>query len=58
VSSDVNIWHMRIDGTGKTQVTDLPSWDSWPRWGQDGIYFLSGRGKGNNNTVSIWRIKM
>jgi Tol biopolymer transport system component len=53
---DFNIWTMRIDGTEKTQVTELPAWDSWPIWKGNGIYFLSGRAKGDHNVQRIWRI--
>lgn len=53
---NVNIWTIRIDGKEKTQVTALKSWDSWPAWAPDGIYFLSGRGKGKENVSRVWRI--
>jgi len=55
---DFNIWHMRIDGTAQTQLTALRSWDSWPYWAEDGIYFLSGRAKGKREVVRIWRINL
>ena len=47
----------KIDGTSKTQVTELRAWGSWPAWGKAGIYFLSGRTKGGKNVQRIWRIK-
>jgi Tol biopolymer transport system component len=56
-SKDLNIWYMKTNGTFKTQVTELESWDSWPVWSGDWIYFLSGRAKGSHNVQSIWRIK-
>lgn len=56
IKRNVNIWYINIDGTGKTQVTALKSWDSWPAWGKDGIYFLSGRGKGGENVSRVWRM--
>jgi len=56
-SKDYNIWYLKTDGTSKTQVTDLRAWDSWPAWGKAGIYFLSGRAKGDRNVQRIWRIK-
>ena len=57
-SYDVNIWYIGLDGRNKTQVTDLKSWDSWPNWTNDGIYFLSGRAKGDKRVVRLWCIKM
>jgi len=54
---DANIWTIKTDGTAKTQVTELASWDSWPTWAPDGIYFLSGRAKGDKNIQRIWRIE-
>ncbi|MEW6006994.1 MAG: DPP IV N-terminal domain-containing protein [bacterium] len=55
---DWNIWTMKIDGGEKSQLTELESWDSWPVWGKDGIYFLSGRGKGKEGIVRIWKLKI
>jgi len=56
--NDFNIWYMSTEGTFKTQVTELDSWDSWPSWTEDGIYFLSGRAKGNHRVLRIWRINV
>lgn len=54
--NNINIWYININGSEKTQVTELKSWDSWPTWGNDGIYFLSGRGKTKKNISRIWKI--
>lgn len=54
---DVNIWYVNADGTGKTQRTELRSWDSWPAMTDQGVYFLSGRGKGNYEVTKMWLIK-
>jgi Tol biopolymer transport system component len=54
-----NLWVMDVDGSNKRQITGLESWDSWPRWTERGIYFLSTRGKkGRFNTQRIWLLKM
>jgi Tol biopolymer transport system component len=60
MSSDFNIWTMRIDGLGKTQLTELSSWDSWPVWGEDGIYFLSGRAAIDmtSRLQRIWKLEI
>jgi Tol biopolymer transport system component len=55
-SADFNIWAVRVDGTGKQQITSLNSWDSWPVDSQRGVYFLSGRGAGKDKVARIWRI--
>lgn len=56
--NDWNIWKMDIDGSNKTQLTELQSWDMWPIWGKSGIYFLSSRGASSNQRVQkIWRLK-
>jgi Tol biopolymer transport system component len=57
-SQDANIWTIKIDGTEKSQITELGSWDSWPQWGSDGIYFLSGRAMGKKPLTRIWRIRI
>ncbi|HEY9594453.1 MAG TPA: DPP IV N-terminal domain-containing protein [Spirochaetia bacterium] len=38
-----NVFVMNVDGSNKTQVTELNCWNSWPLLTQDGLYFLSGR---------------
>lgn len=59
VVRDWNIWSMSIDGSNKTQVTELASWDCWPLWGRKGIYFLSGRAQKQNEQIQrIWLLKM
>ncbi len=56
-TADLNIWTMSIDGTNKRQVTELVSWESWPVWTKDGIYFLSARAKVDRDIVRIWRVR-
>lgn len=59
ISKSINIWSMHADGSGKTQITELDSWDSWPIWGNNGVYFLSGRAQKNNEYIQrIWLLKM
>ncbi|MCD4817180.1 MAG: DPP IV N-terminal domain-containing protein [Candidatus Cloacimonetes bacterium] len=54
---DYNIWTMNVDGSEKKQETELSSWDSWPIWGKDGIYFLSARAqKKNEQNQRIWKL--
>jgi len=54
---DFNIWSMNSDGSRKRQETELSSWDSWPLWSDDGIYFLSARAqKQNENIQKIWKL--
>lgn len=56
---DYNIWIMNVDGSEKQQKTELSAWDSWPIWGNDGIYFLSARAqKQNEFNQRIWKLKM
>ncbi|MFP4383495.1 MAG: hypothetical protein ACLFST_12765 [Spirochaetia bacterium] len=40
-------------------MTELGSWDSWPTWGEDGLYFLSGRGADaqGRGVQRIWKIE-
>ena len=57
-STDLNIWTMSIDASNKRQVTELASWDSWPLWTKDGIYFLSARAKIDQAVVRIWKVKV
>jgi WD40 repeat protein len=56
-----DIWIMRADGTGHTQITVNGSYDSRPEISRDGkyIYFFSNRGakKANQDTLQIWRIE-
>ena len=57
VTSDWNIWTMKSDGSEKSQITELGSWDSWPIWSKDGIYFLSARAQKNNERIQrIWKL--
>lgn len=57
-SPNLNIWTMDIDGSKKTQVTELSSWDSFPIWGKSGIYFLSGRAQRPGQYIKrIWHLK-
>lgn len=54
---DYNIWTMNSDGSGKRQETELSSWDSWPLWSEDGIYFLSARAQTQNENIQrIWKL--
>jgi Tol biopolymer transport system component len=53
--SDFNVWTVRTDGSQKQQLTELRSWDSWPLWGGDGVYFLSGRGSRDKKVTRIWK---
>lgn len=56
---DYNIWTMKIDGSEKKQETELDSWDSWPIWGNDGIYFLSARAqKAGEQIQRIWKLSI
>ena len=59
--SDTNIWLMNIDGSNKTQITELSSWDSWPIWSKDNsIYFLSARAQKDDGSKiqRIWKLDM
>ena len=48
-----DVWAVRLDGTGKTNLTNGESLNLYPAWGADGsIYFLSDR-SGNDN---IWAV--
>jgi len=58
-SADWNIWTMDADGASKMQITELKSWDSWPIWGNDGIYFLSARAQTEKKNIQrIWKLKL
>lgn len=58
-SLDWNVWTMNADGSNKTQITELESWDSWPVWGKKGIYFLSARALQSNFYLQrIWLLKL
>ncbi len=50
-NNNYDIWMMRADGTGKTQLTTNGSWDDSPCWSADGkrVYFRSNRG-------GVWNI--
>jgi len=57
-TNNVDIWSMNADGSYKTQITELDSWDSWPVWGRNGIYFLSGRAQTHGESLQrIWLLK-
>lgn len=57
--TDFNIWIMNSDGSEKQQKTELSAWDSWPIWGDDGIYFLSARAqKQDEFNQRIWKLKI
>lgn len=58
-SSDWNVWAMNINGSEKTQITELNSWDSWPIWSGNSIYFLSARAQRSNQYIQrIWRLNL
>jgi Tol biopolymer transport system component len=57
--SNWNIWSMKTDGSEKQQITELSSWDSWPLYSGNSIYFLSGRAtKKKQNTQRIWKLQL
>lgn len=57
-SFDWNIWTMKTDGSNRMQITELKSWDAWPIWSPNGIYFLSARAQsGNTHLQRIWKLK-
>lgn len=49
--NNYDIWMMKANGTGKTQLTTNGSWDDSPCWSADGkrVYFRSNRG-------GVWNI--
>ncbi len=50
---------MKTDGSEKQQITELDSWDSWPLYVGNSIYFLSGRATTKNkNTQRIWELQL
>jgi Tol biopolymer transport system component len=52
--STYNLFTIRPDGSGLTQLTDGPAKTTEPCWGSDGyIYFASNEG----GTFDLWRIK-
>ena len=51
-ASDVMI--MDISTKKFTQATDFDGLDSWPMWGNDGIYFVSDRD--GNGLTNVWRV--
>ena len=58
-TTDFNIWTMNVDGSQKQQITELDSWDSWPIWDNQGIYFLSGRANtGYEHVQRIWKLSL
>ncbi|MCA1810241.1 MAG: hypothetical protein LC725_12470 [Lentisphaerae bacterium] len=60
MSNDFNIWRMRVNGSEKTQLTELKSWDSWPLQHSRGVFFLSARAAIDmqNKLQRIWRLEM
>lgn len=56
--NDFNIWRMKADGTEKTQITELKSWDSWPIQIRKDVLFLSGRAATDmhGRLQRIWRL--
>lgn len=59
VKNDFNIWLMNRDGSNLTQITELDAWDSWPIWGENNIYFLSGRAKNSKEFIQrIWKLNL
>jgi Tol biopolymer transport system component len=58
-SFDYNIWIMKADGSEKSKITELASWDSWPLYASDGIYFLSARAASDmsNPRQRIWKLQ-
>jgi Tol biopolymer transport system component len=59
-ADDFNIWEMKVDGSEKTQITELRSWDSWPCYGNEGIYFISARAAKDNASrrQRIWKLDL
>ena len=57
---DFNIWHMSVEGSEKVQITELSSWDSWPRWSGSSILFLSARGSEASAEARqrLWRVEL
>jgi Tol biopolymer transport system component len=56
---NINVWVMASDGSRKVQVTELKSWNSWPVWAANGLFFLSGRGNDQSaaeNYQRVWRV--
>jgi Tol biopolymer transport system component len=50
---------MNRDGSNLTQITELDAWDSWPIWGENNIYFLSGRAKNSKEFIQrIWKLNL
>lgn len=55
--ADFDIWKMGIDGSGKAQLTELKSWDSWPLQKNGFVYFASSRANKKGERFNrIWRI--
>jgi TolB protein len=49
-----NIYLVRTDGTGLTQLTDGDSLSQQPHWGADGFVYFASNQAGNSD---IWRLK-
>lgn len=56
-TADANLWTMPAEGGVATQLTELPSWDSWPTWGPAGILFASTRGSADRRATRAWLIE-
>ncbi len=55
---DYNVWSMDTNGSSKTQITELESWDSWPYWNENGIYFQSGRAQNPGEQIQrLWLLQ-
>ncbi len=58
-TGDYQVWIMNIDGTNKTQITQLGGWNSWPQMTPSALYFLSGRANepaAPEKYQRLWRI--
>ncbi len=55
---NLDIFVIKPDGTGRTQLTFHPGHDCSPVWSPDGksIYFLSQRGSGSTARFSVWQM--
>ena len=58
-TEDFNVWIMKADGSEKSKITELRSWDSWPVYANDGIYFLSARAATDMSSPKqrIWKLQ-
>jgi len=57
-TQQLDLFVVRVDGTGLTQLTFHRAHDCSPIWSPDGksIYFLSNRGSEKNNVWNIWKM--